>query len=223
MARAREMTTGPIPPQLARQMRADRRDRGDLLAATEEIGADSARHHAGPLAFDEVVRGADVDPATVDWFDRLARLDRFGAGCPAEQDPTGRAGGQAQAGDERAATCDPSVIRRVLQRLSQALAKRRMHALRTLARAREPCRGRDRGFLLGVAAAQLQPPPSQKVGDDLFDAVLGSAVHASGLTFAAARNARSCITLIAPTVEFISAAASFNEYPCRKRSSRTRR
>src|SRR5207245_2006182 len=39
----------------------------------------------------------------------------------------------------------------------------------------------------------------------------------------AARSARSCMTLMAPTVEFISFATSFNEYPCRKRSSRTRR
>src|SRR2546430_2330318 len=87
MAWACEMTAGAIPPQLARQMRADRRDRGDLVAATEEIGADSARHHARPLAFDEVVRGADVDPAAVDWFDRLARLDRVWAGWPSEPEP----------------------------------------------------------------------------------------------------------------------------------------
>src|SRR6266702_2768365 len=105
VAWARKMSAPPIPRQLARQMRADRRNRGDLVAATEEKGADSARHHAHPLAFDDVRRGADIDPAAVDWFDRLARLDRFGAGCPAEQDPTCRAGGQAQAGDERAATC----------------------------------------------------------------------------------------------------------------------
>src|SRR5205814_9957443 len=84
-------------------------------------------------------------------------------------------------------------------------------------------RGGERSVRLGVPAAELQPAPAQKVGDDLFDAVFGFAVHSSGLTFAAARRARSCITLIAPTVEFISAATSFNEYPCRKRSSSTRR
>src|SRR6266480_990635 len=223
VAWARKMAARPIPPQLARQMRADRRNCGDLVAATKEIGADSARHHAHPLAFDEVVRGADVDPAAVDWFDRLAGLDRFGAGRPAEHDPTCGAGGQAQAGDERATAGDPSVTRRALQRVGETLAKRRVHALRTLAGARESCRGRDRGFLFGVAAAQFQPPPSQEVGDDLFDAVLASAVHSRALTFAAARKARSCITLIAPTVEFISAATSFKEYPCRKRSSSTRR
>ena len=202
-------------------MGADRRDSRDLVAATEEVGADSACHHALPLAFDEVVRRADVDPAAVDRFDRLARLDRFRAGCPAEQDPARSARGQTDAGDQRATTRDPSFTRRVLERLGETLAKRGLHALRTLARARESRRGRDRGFLLGVAAAQLQPPPSQKVGDDLFDAILGPAVHSSGLTFAAARKARSCMTLIAPTVEFISAATSFKEYPCRKRSSST--
>ena len=98
-----------------------------------------------------------------------------------------------------------------------------MHPLGTLARPRQSGGGRDRSLLLGVPAAELQPAPAQKVGDDLFDAVFGFAVHSSGLTFAAARRARSCITLIAPTVEFISAATSFNEYPCRKRSSSTRR
>ncbi len=41
-------------------------------------------------------------------------------------------------------------------------------------------------------------------------------------SFAAARSAQSCRILSAPTVEFISGATSFNEYPSRKRSQITR-
>src|SRR2546430_1242282 len=80
----------------------------------------------------------------------------------------------------------------------------------------------DRGLPLADPAAKLEAAASEEVRDDLLDTVLSLAVH-SGRTFAAARSARSCITLMAPTVEFISLATSFNEYPCRKRSSRTRR
>src|SRR6202040_2981778 len=102
----------------------------------------------------------------------------------------------------------------------ELLPKRRVHALGTLPSGRQPCRGRDSGLFLRVAAAQLEAPPAEEVGNDLVDPVFPLAVH-SRRTFAAARNARSCMTLIAPTVDFISEATSFNEYPWRKRSSRT--
>jgi hypothetical protein len=111
----------------------------------------------------------------------------------------------------------------VVELLGQPFAERRVHPLRPLAGAGQAGGRGDRGLVLGIGPSQLQSPPAQQVGDDLVDTVLGLAVHSGGRTFAAARNARSCMTLMAPTVEFISAATSFNEYPCRKRSSSTRR
>src|SRR5438093_13752649 len=107
--------------------------------------------------------------------------------------------------------------------LSKTLPESGVHPLRTLPDTGQPCGGRDRCLLLGVPPAQLQTATAKQVGDDPVDSVLRLAVHSSGRNFAAARSARSCMTLIAPTVEFISAATSFNEYPCRKRSSSTRR
>jgi len=67
----------------------------------------------------------------------------------------------------------------------------------------QPGGGGDRGLFLCVAAAQLQPPAAQEVGDDLVDAIFRF-VHRLTSTLAAARSARSCMTLTAPTVEFIS-------------------
>src|SRR6185437_9394273 len=142
---------------------------------------------------------------------------------PPQQHAAGSAGRKAKSGDEGAAARHPGLLRRLLERLGQALAESGMHPLRTLPRAREPGRCRDGGLLLGICPAQPQSPPAKEVGDDLLDAVFRFAVHSSGRTLAAARKARSCMTLIAPTVEFISAATSFKEYPCRKRSSSTRR
>ena len=129
---------------------------------------------------------------------------------------------QAKSGDERGPPGDEPFAWRLLQVMRETLAKRGVHALRTLAGTGEPGRRRDRRLLVGVSPAQLETPASKEVGHDLLDAVLALAVHSPGLTFAAARSARSCMTLIAPTVEFISAATSLSEYPYRKRSSRTR-
>src|SRR5690242_13692343 len=99
-----------------------------------------------------------------------------------------------------------------------------MHPLRSLPRPGEPSRGDDGVLFVGVTATQVEPAPAEKVGDDLLHAVFAlSFVHSGTPFFAAARSARSCMTLIAPTVECISAATSFNEYPWRKRSSSTRR
>src|SRR5438034_3909133 len=146
------------------------------------------------------------------------RFDR-----PAEDAAARRAGRQAQSRHQRGAARDPARVGRRDQLAGEALGKGRPHAVRALPDAGKPGSRGDRLLLFRVATAELQPPAAQQAFDYLLDPVLGLVVHSGTRTLAAARRARSCMTLIAPTVEFISAATSFNEYPCRKRSSSTRR
>src|SRR5207253_7265858 len=173
-------------------------------------------------ALNEVDHRGDVDPAPIRRSDRIAGVDRLWLESPACKPAGGCARGQAESGHERGAPREPFFALGLFERPRQPLAKRGMDTLRTLPDAGQPGRRRDRGLLLRVPAAKLEAAASEEVRDDLLDTVLSLAVH-SGRTFAAARSARSCITLMAPTVDFISLATSFNEYPCRKRSSKTRR
>src|SRR5258708_10961729 len=136
----------------------------------------------------------------------------------------GRAPGRrAKAGEERRPSRQPRLLTRRFGGALQALAESRIHALRTLPGRDQAGGGGDRRLLFGVSPAQPQTATPQKVGHYLVDSDFRLVHVVSSLTLAAARRARSCITLTAPTVEFISVATSLSEYPCRKRSSSTRR
>ena len=230
MTRAVEQAPSTVPRQLARQVRADRRNGLHRVAAPEEKGTHAAGCDAPALALDQVGYRGNVDPPPTPGIDRLAsdtrnwtrpvpvgRLQR-----PGHEPARDCAGGHSQTRDERRSPRHPRAFGGRFQRALQPLAEGRVHALGAMARGDQPRGGGDRGFLLGVSAAQAQTAASQEVGNYLVDSVLGS-VHGVCFTLAAARRARSCITLTAPTVEFISLATSLSEYPCRKRSSSTRR
>src|ERR1700693_6222986 len=208
-------------------MRANRRDRCHRLATPEDKSAHTAGGDTHSLAIDQVRHGGHIDPPALDRVDRApsGRTTHRGGGGglhhPAKQASGDGARGQAKTCHQGGPSREPRLVRGRLEGLLEALAKRRVHELRTLPGRDQSGGGGDRRLLVGVPAAQFQAAPTQEVGDDLVDSVFGF-VH-SIFTLAAARRARSCMTLTAPTVECISAATSLSEYPWRKRSSSTRR
>src|SRR6202158_4294010 len=229
MARAVQHATATTTRQLDREGRADRGNGSDTVAAAEQIGTHAAGCDPFALPLDQVGYGRDVDPTSISridhrapntrgWTERgwVGRLQRS-----VDQAACDRAGRQPQTRYERLPPRQPRPIGGRFESALEALAEGRVHARGTLPGSGQTCGSGDRSLFFGVPATQPKAAAPQEVGNDLVDAVLGL-VHVS-FTLAAARSARSCITLTAPTVEFISAATSFNEYPCKKRSSSTRR
>src|ERR1700686_1915949 len=217
VAWAVKQSVSAVPPELARQVTADGRNRCHRVAASKHESADAAGGDPFALALDEVRHRGHVDPAAVDRVDGTTACERTtwrrcGLQRPTHQPACDRGCGQAETGDQRCSACHPWLSRGRFEGLLEALAKSRVHLVQTLPRSRQPGRSRDRGLLLGIAAAQLQPAAAQEVRDDLVEAAFWL-VHGYTLTFAAARKARSCMTFTAPTVEFISAATSLSEYP----------
>src|ERR1700687_1604488 len=72
MARAVQHATATTPRQLAREVRADRGNGSDTVAAAEPIGTHAAGCDPFALPLDQVGYGRDVDPTSISRIDHRA-------------------------------------------------------------------------------------------------------------------------------------------------------
>src|ERR1700704_2151709 len=136
MTGAVEHVGAAVPPQLARQVRADGRHRGDAVPAAEQKCTNAAGRDPLALALDQLRERRNVNPPTGNRVDRFA-ANAPGAGCrrlhrPADQATRDRARGHAETGDERRPAREPMLIWRSFESLLQALPEGRVHALLAL-------------------------------------------------------------------------------------------
>src|ERR1700687_6057920 len=118
MARAVQHATATTPRQLAREVRADRGNGSDTVAAAEQIGTHAAGCDPFALPLDQVGYGRDVDPTSIS---RIAHRAPTARGWPergwggrlqrsADQPACDRAGRQAQTRYERRPPRQPRPI-----------------------------------------------------------------------------------------------------------------